>query len=83
MTFGLEDTAIYHYIMGKLLKSREKEVPWSFNIVIISPADVNRLSGKNKNVRINSEQLILYLSKSLLVNERMVIEVLEDLNEVF
>ncbi|MHA1272574.1 MAG: IS110 family transposase [Promethearchaeota archaeon] len=81
--FGMEATGIYHHIMVKFLKNKEKEVSWSFDIIIVNPADVKRLPGKSKTDRIDSEQLALYLSKGLLVSGRMVIEVLEDLKEIF
>jgi len=83
IAFGMEATGIYHHIIIKFLKSKRIESTRNFKIVVFNPADVKGFPGKNKTDKADSEKLAKYLAKNILGGGRIIIEILEDLKEIF
>jgi transposase len=81
--FAMEATGIYHHMVFKFLKSRRSRVRWPFKILVVNPADVSGIPGRQKNDKIDAEHLARYLSMGLLRNGRPIVESLEDLKSIF
>jgi transposase len=83
MAFAMEATGIYHHIPFKFLYEKRSQVHWPFKIFIVNPADAAGLPGRQKADKIDAEHLAKYLAKGLLEPGQPIIEVLEDLKQIF
>ena len=81
--FAMEATGIYHHLIYKFLVRKRATVRWPFTITVVNPADASGIPGRQKNDKVDAFQLAKYLSKDLLPNGQPIIEVLEDLKEIF
>ncbi len=81
--FAMEATGIYHHVIYKFLVRKRATVRWSFTITVVNPADASGIPGRQKNDKVDALHLAKYLSKDLLPNGQPIIEVLEDLKEIF
>ena len=81
--FVMEATGIYHHVVFKFLKEKAENVFWSFEIMVVNPADSNNLPGRQKNDKIDSESLAKYLAKGMLKGGKPIVEVYEDLKAIF
>ena len=81
--FAMEATGIFHHAIHEFLTEKLNTVEWRSEIVVTNPADANRLPGRQKNDKIDSESLAKYLAHGMLKEGKPVINVLEDLKAVF
>ena len=81
--FAMEATGIYHHMIYKFLTEKLSAETWQSELVVTHPADANNLPGRQKNDKIDSKDLAIYLAKGMLKKGKPVIEALEDLKAVF
>jgi transposase len=81
--FVMEATGIYHHLIFRFLQDMRAKVDWPFKILVINPADASGIPGRQKNDKIDAENLARYLSMGLFKDGKAVIEVLEDLKAIF
>ena len=81
--FAMEATGIYHHVVFKFLSHKRNHIHWPFKIIVVNPADANGLPGRQKYDKIDAIFLAKYLSKGLLKNGKVIVEILEDLKALF
>jgi len=81
--FAMEATGIYHHVIYKFLVKKRTTIRWPFTITVVNPVDASGIPGRQKNDKVDALRLAKYLSKDLLPNGQPIIEVLEDLKEIF
>jgi transposase len=81
--FAMEATGIYHHLIYKFLKRKIDAKPWTSELVVTNPADTNNLPGRQKNDKIDSEDLARYLALGMLKNSKPIIYVLEDIKRLY
>ncbi len=81
--FAMEATGIFHHVIHKLLMEKLKTVIWRSEVVVSNPANVKGIPGRQKNDKVDSENLVIYLAKGMLKKGKPIIEVLEDLKAIF
>lgn len=81
--FAMEATGIYHHVIYNFLLKQRQMVHWPFKIVVVNPSDAAGLPGLPKYDKIDAENLARYLSKGLLKNGKVIVQVLEDLKAIF
>jgi len=81
--FAMEATGIYHHVIYRFLAKKRASVKWSFKIVVVNPADASGIPNRQKNDKIDAENLAKYLAMGLLKSGQPVIEIIEDLKAIF
>ena len=81
--FVMEATGIYHHVIYRFLVKKRASVEWSFKIVVVNPADASGIPNRQKNDKIDAENLAKYLAMGLLKSGKPVIEIIEDLKAIF
>jgi len=65
------------------LIAKRAQVGWAFKILVINPADASGIPNRQKNDKIDAENLAKYLAMGLLKGGKAIIEVIEDLKAIF
>ena len=81
--FAMEATGIFHHVIFNFLVRKRELVRWPFKIVVVNPSDAKGLPGRPKDDKIDAIALAKYLSKGLLKNGSLIVQVLEDLKAIF
>lgn len=81
--FAMEATGIYHHQVVVFLDAQRLHAAWQFEITIINPVDAKALPGRQKNDRVDAEQLARYLHAGLLRGTSRISTPIEDLKGVF
>jgi len=81
--FVMEATGIYHHIIYRFLIDKRTRVNWPYKVVVVNPADASGIPNRQKNDKIDAENLAKYLAMGLLKSGKPVIEVIEDLKAIF
>ena len=81
--FAMEASGIFHHVIFNFLMRKRQFVRWPFKIIVVNPSDAKGLPGRPKYDKIDAINLSKYLSKGLLKNGKLIVQVLEDLKAVF
>jgi transposase len=81
--FVMEATGIYHHVIYRFLVKKREHIAWSFKILVVNPADASGIPNRQKNDKIDAENLAKYLAMGLLKSGKPVIEIIEDLKAIF
>jgi len=81
--FVMEATGIYHHVIYRFLAKKRAHSEWAFKILVVNPADASGIPNRQKNDKIDAENLARYLAMGLLKSGKPVIEVIEDLKAIF
>jgi len=81
--FTMEATGIYHHVIYHFLVKKRAQVEWPFKILVVNPADASGIPNRQKNDKIDAENLAKYSAMGLLKSGKPVIEVIEDLKAIF
>lgn len=81
--FVMEATGIYHHVIYRFLVKKRAHSEWAFKIWVVNPADASGIPNRQKNDKIDAENLARYLAMDLLKSGKPVIEVIEDLKAIF
>lgn len=81
--FVMEATGIYHHVIYRFLVKKRAHSEWAFKVLIVNPADASGIPNRQKNDKIDAENLARYLAMGLLKSGMPVIEVIEDLKAIF
>jgi len=81
--FVMEATGIYHHVIYRFLVKKRVHSEWAFKILVVNPADASGIPNRQKNDKIDAENLARYLAMGLLKGGKPVIEVIEDLKAIF
>lgn len=79
----MEATGVYHHVVYRFLVRRRARADWAFRIVVVNPAHASGIPNRQKNDKIDAENLARYLAMGLLKNGKPVIEIIEDLKAIF
>lgn len=81
--FAMEATGIYHHVIYKFLQTMRMRIDWTFEIVVVNPADAAGIPNKQKYDKLDAVNLAKYLSMGLLQSGKPIIEIIEDLKAIF
>jgi len=81
--FAMEATNVYHHVVTLFIEEQKKSATWTFECVVVPPADAAALPGKPKNDRVDAERLARYVAAGLLHGGKPIVLVLEDLRALF
>ena len=81
--FAMEATNVYHHMVALFLDEQKKSAKWTFECMIVPPADAASLPGKPKNDRVDAERLARYVAAGLLHGGKPIVLPLEDLRALF
>ncbi len=81
--FAMEATNVYHHVVALFLEERKRSAQWTFDSMVVPPADAAGLPGKAKNDRVDAERLARYTAAGLLHGGKPIVLVLEDLRALF
>jgi len=81
--FVMEATGIYHHVIYRFLIEKRTKVKWPFKVAVVNPADASGIPNRQKNDKIDAENLAKYLAMGLLKSGKPVIEAIEDLKAIF
>ena len=82
-SFTMEATNVYHHVVFTFLDDMKHQAEWSYDILIVNPADAAGIPGRQKHDRLDAELLAKYTAAGLLKGGKPIITPLEDIRQVF
>lgn len=78
VAFTMEATGVYHHVVATFLDWERWTAGWSFELLVINPADAKGIPGRQKNDPVDAEYLARYTAAELFKPGRAVATPLEE-----